>query len=290
VSLDESHDNGGDASSYYPRTWSNPGGTVVDTVVEGQVYACARPFVWNGIDVGGRMTLIRMSARSDEGQGDAWWVHSPIDLDATTKKAVDALTGGKVAYVTSPNYEHVKYAAQWKSAYPTCTLCGCPGLKAKHPEIPYDVDLGIDGMPKAWEGEFEMEWFDCERVGREAFFNEVLFYHKPSGALCVTDLFWSYPEGDEVRVEVGHVGSKGESSKMESVPIPNGTKLWKFLMDVVYKPVYKRIMVSDRVRYEASARRVVDATMWAWDVLVPCHGLVMRGDTARRALCAHLLD
>ena len=55
------------------------------------------------------------------------WVHSPVSLDEETRRAVDAL--GPVKHVVSPNYEHVKYAKEWKVAYPNCTLYGCPLLK-----------------------------------------------------------------------------------------------------------------------------------------------------------------
>ena len=121
----------------YEKTWSNPSGTVVDVVEErkdSSVFACARPFVWNDIDVGGRMGVVKM-------RDGSLWIHSPIELDDATRRAVDAL--GPVKFVVSPNYEHVKYASQWKEAYPSATLYGCPGLKAKTAGvIPYDVDLG----------------------------------------------------------------------------------------------------------------------------------------------------
>ena len=92
----------------YEKTWSNPSGTVVDVVEErkdSSVFACARPFVWNDIDVGGRMGVVKM-------RDGSLWIHSPIELDDATRREVDAL--GPVKFVVSPNYEHVKYAKQWK--------------------------------------------------------------------------------------------------------------------------------------------------------------------------------
>jgi hypothetical protein len=107
---------------------------VVEERKDSSVFACARPFVWNDIDVGGRMGVVKM-------RDGSLWIHSPIELDDATRRAVDAL--GPVKFVVSPNYEHVKYAKQWKEAYPNATLYGCPGLKAKTAGvIPYDVDLG----------------------------------------------------------------------------------------------------------------------------------------------------
>lgn len=91
----------------YDKTWSNPTGQVLTPVVDGVVWAAERPFTWNTIDVGGKMGVVKL-------EDGALWVHSPVDLDAPTKKAIDAL--GPVRHVVSPNYEHVKWAAQWKEA------------------------------------------------------------------------------------------------------------------------------------------------------------------------------
>jgi hypothetical protein len=33
---------------------------------------------------------------------------------------------GEVKHVVSPNFEHVKHAAQWKESFPAATLYGCP--------------------------------------------------------------------------------------------------------------------------------------------------------------------
>lgn len=252
------------ASASYEKTWSNPSGSVVDAVEPGLVYACARPFVWNDIDVGGRMGVVRM------GDGSLW-VHSPIELDARTRAAVDAL--GEVRHVVSPNYEHVKYARQWKEAYPNCTLYGAPGLKTKKDGvIPYDVDLGdVPGAcPAAWRGEFQCEWFDSEQtpVVGGAFFNEVVFHHVPSGCLFCTDVFWNYP-----------------ASAVGGVDVPLGTRVWKALMDTLYLPVYMKLMVRDGERFDASVRRVME---WRWKTLVPCHGTIERGERARAAFRQHL--
>ena len=38
----------------------------------------------------------------------------------------------------SPNFEHVKWARQWKEAFPDATLWGSPGMIEKFPEIPID--------------------------------------------------------------------------------------------------------------------------------------------------------
>jgi len=116
----------------FPKTWSNVEGLVLTPVRE-NLWAAERPFVWNSIDVGGKMAVIKLSDGS-------LWVHSPIELDEKTKEAMDSL--GPVKHIVSPNYEHVKYAKQWIDAYPDATAYGCPGAKDKFPEIPFDAEVG----------------------------------------------------------------------------------------------------------------------------------------------------
>lgn len=53
---------------------------------------------------------------------------------------------------------------------------------------------------------------------------QVVFVHKPSGTLIATDLIWNYP---------------GSGT-------PKGTQAWKFGMDRVYLPFYKRFMIKDK--------------------------------------------
>lgn len=52
-----------------------------------------------------------------------------VAIVATRQAAIDAL--GPVRHIVSPNFEHVKYAAQWIAAYPEATAYGCPGAVQK---------------------------------------------------------------------------------------------------------------------------------------------------------------
>jgi hypothetical protein len=214
-----------------------------------------RAFVWNGIDVGGRSVVIRLSDGS-------LWVHSPVALDEPLRAALAAL--GPVRHVVAPNYEHLKYTAQWLAAYPDAIGYGCPGLRAKAPALGLHADAHEESntppqAPAAWLGEVAVTWLNFERnpfTGRP-FFNELLFFHAPSGAALTTDFWWNYPrEG-----------------------LPAGSRAWKAGMDVLYGPFYRRFMIADRAGAAAAAARVA---AWPVQLLVPCHGGVVRGAAAAR--------
>ncbi len=55
-----------------------------------------------------------------------------MELTAALKQQLDTI--GPVRHIVSPNYEHTKFARQWKDAYPEATLYGCPGLPTKSPD------------------------------------------------------------------------------------------------------------------------------------------------------------
>ncbi len=218
-----------------------------------------RAFTWNGIDVGGRSVILRL-------RDGSLWVHSPVALDAALAAALAAL--GPVRHIVAPNYEHVKYAKQWLTAYPDATGYGCPGLREAAPELGLHADAvdAASGAPHAaWGGEVAACWLDFERnpFTGKPFFNEVLFCHVASRTALTTDFWWNYPS--------------------EKGTLPLGAAAWKVGMDAVYAPFYDRFMVVDRAAAGAAAARVA---AWAPDALVPCHGRVLRGAAARDALAA----
>ena len=52
----------------------------------------------------------------------------------------------------------------------------CPGLSEQRPDIPFQQVVGVkDVVPTAWQGEFEVAFFDCEHnpFNSKPFFNEV---------------------------------------------------------------------------------------------------------------------
>lgn len=284
------------------RSWSNRWGSTLTPIATG-VWAAERPFMWNRIDVGGRGVVARM-------EDGSLLVHSPVEWTEQLNASIHAL-GGSISHIISPNYEHVKYAAQWATEYPQAVVCGCPGLRSKEPSIPIGKELPADlsdGSPSsaALRLSFDMVHFDCEvnPFTGLPFFNEVVFYHIASKTLLVADAFWNYPRGasPNYRLEMEIEGTYGQHlcskaplplqassySPAEAIPaveLPFGTALWKFGMDRVYKPFYSRFMVGGGHRRERYRAAVDQLLAWDVEVIAPCHGDVIRGRrTCRKAL------
>lgn len=120
-----------------------------------------------------RMTVVRLSNRR-------LWVCSPIRLDPELEKAVGTL--GTVAYLVSPNKLHHLFLGDWAKAWPGARLYASPGLAKRRKDLHFDEELG-DLAPAEWADEID------QVVVRGSFaMEEVLFFHRASRTLIVTDL------------------------------------------------------------------------------------------------------
>ena len=276
-------------------SWSNRLGLTLTPITSG-VWAAERQFTWNGIDVGGRSVICRV------GDGTLL-VNSPVEWTKSLGDCLDGLGGG-VGHVFSPNYEHLKYANQWEMVYPDAKKHACPGLPSRLPDIPWAGELGINTDPEEFSGSIETVFFDCEvnPFTNKAFFNEVVLFHVKSKSLIMTDTFWNYPSsplpnyfGQETTGSV-HICPKVpveySSDVLPAVKVPFGTKMWKFGMDKIFLPFYRRLMVGSngserRKKYEIAVNKLL---AFEPEIIIPCHGDVIRGkELCRKVLVKHFL-
>ena len=136
----------------------------------------ARPLRFFGLETGTRMTVVRL-------EGGGLFVHSPVELDDATRRAIDAL--GPVKAVVAPNRLHHLYVGAWASAYPDAALYGCPGLDTKRPDVPWRRTLSNQPEPE-WQGELDQVFFSAF-----AFANEVVFFHRVSQTLICADFVFN---------------------------------------------------------------------------------------------------
>ena len=125
------------------------------------------------LDIGTRMTVIRLP-------GGGLFLHSPVEADAATRGAVEAL--GAVRAIVAPNYVHHLFAGGWKQAYPQARLLGAPGLARKRRDLAFDGELGDEPEP-SYAGALEQVLVRGARL-----LNEVVFFHRASRTLLLTDL------------------------------------------------------------------------------------------------------
>jgi len=142
--------------------------------VEGALWTCWRPLRFFGVELGTRMTVCRL------GDGSLW-VHSPVAPERVVLAALQVL-GGAVEHVVAPSKLHHLHFAAFADQFPDALRYASPDLPARRPELRFDVVLGDEPRP-GWAGDLDQ----CAVRGR-FYLDEVVFHHRASGTLIVTDL------------------------------------------------------------------------------------------------------
>ena len=147
-------------------------------------------------DIGARMTVVRLHDGS-------LFLHSPVRLDAETRGALDTL--GPIRAVVAPSKVHHFFVGDYVSGYPEAAVHGAPGLAAKRPALRFDHVLG-DEAPAEWRDDLEQHVFRGAPP-----LNEVVFLHRPTRTLVLTDLAFNVPAGGTSGARLFHwvVGAAG---------------------------------------------------------------------------------
>jgi hypothetical protein len=126
-----------------------------------------------GVRIQTRMTVVELS-------GSRLFVHSPVALDASIRADLDRL--GEVAFVVSPNKIHHLSIGDYTDAYPRAKVFASPGLPERRADLAFDGVLG-DRPDPGWAAEL-----DQAAIHGNVFFAEIVFLHRASRTLIVTDL------------------------------------------------------------------------------------------------------
>ncbi len=153
---------------------------MLSEVSPGRLWVAERPLRFFGLEVGTRMSVVRLSS------GDLW-LHSPVELTGDLRRELGRL--GPVRFVVCPNRMHHTFVEPYFSAYPAARVYASPGLPEKRPELPFSGVLG-DAPEPGWAEDLDQLIFRGERLLRE-----VVFFHRGSRSLIVTDLLQNvHPE------------------------------------------------------------------------------------------------
>ena len=217
------------------------------------IWVVDRPQRFYGLEVGARMTVIRLADGS-------LLLHSPIALDADVRRELDVL--GPVRFAVAPNRVHHLYAGKVADAYPESRLWIGPGLERKRPDLVFAGILG-DEAPAEWRGQVDQTFFR----GRP-YENEVTFFHRASRTLILCDLAFNFGP--------------------RSAPF---TRLWMSLLRSYghFGPSkLDPLLIRDRAAARQSLERILG---WDFDRVVVAHGDVLEsgGHDALREGYAWLL-
>ena len=201
-----------------------------------------------GVETGTRMTLVRL-------ENGGLFVHSPVALDAETRREVDAL--GTVRAVVSPSVFHHLHVGDWLAAYPNAVYAACPGLEWKRPDLPFTCVLGDQPHP-AWARELEQVYFSARRE------NEVVFFHTRTRTMICCDALLNLS---------GHG------------PLKTRAAAWLMGNSAPGIGYLERFMIRDRKLARRQADRILE---WDIDKIVLAHGALV--EQGGREVMRHAYD
>lgn len=200
-----------------------------------------------GAHLPNRMTVVRLAS------GEIW-LHSPVPLDNDVATALDAL--GRVAHIVAPNGYHHLHVRGAKGRYPAAQIWISPALEKKLADL--DVTPLGAGISPPWASEIEPIAIEgVPSIG------ELVFFHRASRSLIVTDLLMNVRESKSVLGSwmLRMTGSYGKLAH---------SKLWRW-------------MSKDRPRFEAARGRLLTLPI---ERIIMSHGEIVPhgGATALRSL------
>ena len=139
----------------------------------------------------------------------ALWLHSPVRPTEARIAEIKAL--GDIAHIVAPNRIHGAFTTVWADRAPDAQVWVSPKFPDRHPDIPYD-HLLTDIAPPDWT-----ETLDQCLFAGHAYLDEVVFLHRASRTLIITDIYQSHDPAKETafwRVLKGMAGMLAPKGKM----------------------------------------------------------------------------
>jgi hypothetical protein len=132
------------------------------------------PLRFRGIEVGRRMTVVRLAS-------GGLLVHSPAPLNVELRESLAELGDVRFVVPASSMHGHL-FMEQYRAAYPAAEIFSAPGLDRKRRDLSFDGLLGSTPDPR-WQ-----EDLDQAPVLGHRFVTELAFLHRQSRTLIVGDL------------------------------------------------------------------------------------------------------
>lgn len=188
-----------------------------------------------GMELGARTTIVRLPS-------GGLALISPGPFSDAEREAIRGL--GEVEALIAPNTFHHLYLRDAARHFPEAAVYLAPGLREKVSDLPKGGVL-TDEAPERWR-----EVLD-QRLLRGTRTNEVVFFHRPSGSLVLTDLAFNIHEGGLwTRLALKLNGAFGRLASSRIF----------------------RSSITDEAAFQRSLRSLFD---WDFDRIVVAHGAVL---------------
>ena len=206
------------------------------------IWTVHQPLKIVGTEIGTRMTIIDYT-----GQGDLM-VHSPVrpndELVAEVKKL------GTVKHIVAPNRWHHMFVKKFRAHFPEARTYCAPGLEKKRADINFDEILE-NGKTYPWSDSVQHTFVEGSPI-----LNEVIFCHKGSRSLIVTDIGLHICEDSPLWTRIAFKAMGAFKKFGWSAP-----EKWLF--------------IKDKNTFQNSMNEVLK---WDFDQIMLCHGHIVKSN------------
>jgi hypothetical protein len=212
--------------------------------IDRNLWVVEQPFKYFGLEVGTRMTIVRLNT------GDLV-VISPIKIDRETIDRIALL--GQVKYIIAPNLYHHLFIKDFRSIYPDAQLWATSSLAVKRPDLEIDVPI-VDLQNNLFDeiNYLLFEGFQTLYVNGYTPLNEYVFCHRASRTLILTDTAFYF---DDTFVPLTQLIAR----------LMGGYKLLR-------PSPLEKLATRDKIAVKQAVERVLE---WDFDRVIVAHGSVL---------------
>ncbi len=185
------------------------------------------------------MTLVR------DDNDESLLAHSPIPLEPEQIEKIANL--GEVKWIVAPNKFHHLYIKEFQNYFKNSQLYLAPGLKEKREDLKEGIDILVD-KTYPWS-----TFLDFHIVEGAPLMNEVVFYHKTSRSLIVTDLGLNIGPNSPLKTKIF-------------------AKIFLTYNQFGWSKLEKKLLIKDNKLFKESMEKI---TSWDFEQIILPHGNVV---------------
>lgn len=148
------------------------------TQIHSNLYICPVPYRTFGLAIGRQLIVARLP-------GGGLWILSPIPWTPELRSMLSRL--GEVRHVIAPNCQHDECLKEFQAEYPGAIFHAAPRLARMRQDIRFAAQPLSDQPHPDWA-----DIIGQHLVAGIPWLNEIVFLHRPSRSLIVTDLAFNF--------------------------------------------------------------------------------------------------
>jgi Domain of unknown function (DUF4336) len=219
--------------------------------IDNNIWVAEQPLKYWGLEVGTRMTVIRLTTNE-------LIIISPIQADESTIIQLNEI--GNITYIIAPNLYHHLFVSNFKSIYPKAQLWAAPNLDAKIPNISADKVISNDEGSILNQVDYLLfDGFKVLDLTGPSILNEIVFFHQTSRTLILTDTAFHFDEQFSFKTQLA-AKLLGVYGKLSPSPL-------------------EKLAIKEKEKVKKSVQKIL---RWDFNRVIMAHGSIIENDGKRK--------